>query len=182
MLAGLTAAIGAEPDEGTEGEMSVRFSDFLKEEIWDELGAERRLKVIQEVARAEGAELGLPFSVQVCIDDLEEGVLGCYEHKKHRITVDEQRLCRGSAGEVLQTLGHELCHAYQHCLVDLYQENRRYQNLAVFSQANIPTYSDEFDHYQSGSRGDVTAYYTQLVEIEARAFAKYILEKYESFL
>lgn len=154
----------------------------LREEVWRTLGPEERLEVLKTVAELEGSALGLPFEVRVQEGELHKQVAGSYEHGKHRITIREEYLRLGTARKLLETLAHELCHAYQHCLVDLYQENRWYQDLALFSQANVPEFCREFNNYQNGEGGNIEAYYQQQVEVEASAFARQIVAKYDDIL
>lgn len=154
----------------------------LSEEVWRTLEPEERLEVVRVVAELERRTLGLPFEVQVQEGKLNKQVAGSYEHGKHRITIREDRLRLGTARKVLETLAHELCHAYQHCLVDLYQGNRQYQDLALFSQANVPTFCMEFRDYKNGENGTFREYYEQQVEVDARAFAEQIIKKYDDVL
>lgn len=151
---------------------------LLREEVWIDLTLAERMDVLEWIAAVEGDALGLPFAVQVTEGELEDRVQGTYRNQERQITMSRKLVRNGSTLEVLDTLAHELYHAYQYCVVELYQKNEAYQDLLLFSAANAEVYCREFENYQSGTEGGFSEYFNQQVEIDARAFAREICEKY----
>ena len=151
---------------------------LLREEVWVDLTLAERMNVLEWIAAVEGDALGLPFAVQVTEGELEDRVQGTYRNQERQITLSRKLVRNGSALEVLDTLAHELYHAYQYCVVELYQKNEAYQDMLLFSAANAEVYCREFENYQSGTEGGFSEYFNQQVEIDARAFAREICEKY----
>ena len=80
----------------------------------------------------------------------------------------------------MDTVLHEVRHAYQHTWVEMYSslENHikdKYKNLLPFKQAQ--SFSEEFDDYCSG-KDDFYGYFTQDVEKDSREWAAKRLKEY----
>lgn len=153
---------------------------LLREDQWSALSTDARLEVLKGVAAAEAEVLGLPFPVNVKMDALESRIRGIYRHKARQITLNQTFVCTGTASEVVETLAHELYHAYQHCVVELYLENEAYQDLKLFTDVNAKEYCRELAEYQDGLEGKFEAYYRQQIETDARAYAQKVCEIYDS--
>lgn len=142
---------------------------LLQEEIWADLSVKERLDVLQTVANYEVSYLGLPHELNVSAEVLDEGNLGCYIDSIHSIKVNLDFLSTGTAHELLETLAHEVYHAYQHRLVDLYNStDEQYKNMMLLYRASV--YKEEFESYVDGDE-DFIGYLFQVVEIDSDAYA-----------
>ena len=145
--------------------------DFLslQEEIWVDLSVTERLNVLQKVANYEVSYLGLPHELNVTAELLDEGTLGCYIDSIHSININVDFLSEGNAHEILETLAHEVYHAYQRRLVDLYNStDEQYKNMMLLHRASV--YREEFESYVDGDE-DYIDYLFQVVEIDSDAYA-----------
>ncbi len=152
---------------------------LIQEEHWSALSPDARLEVLRGIAATEAEILGLPFPVTVKMATLESRVRGTYQSKNRLITLNQTFVCTGTAPEIVETLAHELYHAYQHCIVDLYLESEKYQRLMLFSDANAKEYCRELAEYQDGMEGEFDSYYQQQPEVDARAYAQRVRETYD---
>lgn len=84
----------------------------------------------------------------------------------HQVVINLEHIQNTYYYEVIETLIHEVHHAYQHDQVELYQKlDKEDRNLFMFYDASV--YMKEFADYKDGDE-DFYAYYTQLAEIHAR--------------
>lgn len=143
---------------------------MLQEELWVDLSAPERLNILQTVANIERRYLGIPHELNVGVANLGEYTLGCYDDRKHQITVSLDSLMNDPVEEVLNTVCHESYHAYQHCIVSVLENaDEESKNLRLFRDAQ--NYAEEFCDYKSGGQGFYDYYY-QECEVDARAYAK----------
>ena len=173
MLGGAIVSPNIEPEVyNVENQQLSNFiEDFLplQEEIWVDLSVKDRLDVLQKVANYEVSYLGLPHELNVTAELLDEGNLGCYIDSIHSININVDFLSKGNAPEILETLAHEVYHAYQHRLVDLYNStDEQYKDMMLLYRARV--YREEFESYVDGDE-DYIGYLFQVVEIDSDAYA-----------
>ena len=139
-------------------------------ERWERLDLQQRLNVCQTIINCEAYSLGLSHEVSVGVVEMKEAIVGGYDAVRHHIAIDINHLRNEHSYEILNTLIHEITHAYQHEQVHLYQTlDEKYRNLALFSDASV--YVKEFANYQNTEDG-VEEYYNQKVEADAREAAE----------
>ena len=150
----------------------------LTEEVWQTLALQQRIDLLQQVVDYEaGWQLhcdSLP--VQIRVADSED-TLAYYDGEA--INLDRDHLLNRTVGQTVQSALHELRHHYQYqvaaMLQAVEQQLPEYAQLAYFDTAR--RYTANMEDYVS-SDDDLTGYYYQLMEQDARAYAA---ERYETF-
>lgn len=133
---------------------------------WENLSIEDKLLVAQKIVNCQARHYGLSREIMVGTDDLSTGTLAYYKDSTHQVVIDLEYLQNAYSYEVLETLLHEVYHAYQHNQVELYQKlDKEDRNLFMFY--DISVYMEEFANYEDGDE-NFYSYYTQLAEIHAR--------------
>lgn len=133
---------------------------------WETLSIETKLLVAEKIINCQARYYGLSHEILVGTDDLPTGTLAYYRDSTHQVVIDLEHLKNAYSYEVLETLIHEVHHAYQHDQVELYLNlDKEDRNLLMFYDASV--YMEEFADYKDGDE-NFYAYYTQLAEIRAR--------------
>lgn len=143
----------------------------LQPDVWRTLDIDQRLDILRIAAEIECITLGIP-QVRVRANSMAENTMGGYDHASRTVMLSLEHLAFDPVEEVLDTLLHEIRHAYQYGLVELYQSlDEQKRNLALFH--GISDYAYEFDNYISGSSGGKTFqdYFEQKCEMDSNAFA-----------
>lgn len=176
------AVAAATRTSGTEYSIERNIDDIRKldEDIWTDLEVREKLGVLQVVANIERDRLGiskeLNVSADVLLDD-DDDTYTCahYDEARHRITVDLRYMETGTAEELLNTVCHECYHAYEYSMAELYgMLPEKYTSLYAVSRAG--QYQAEFSDYSDG--GDFDIYYDQVVEYDARKYARAVTREY----
>ena len=181
---GIPVAMNVSPsiDESVESDTIANHIEtlcLLRTETWAGLSPEERLSVMQVVANIERRYLGLSSALVVKTDVLDADTFSTYENVTHQITIDIGHLENDPPGETLNSVAHECYHAYQHALVELYQDsNEEYRSLQIFNTAR--EYLDEYLDYADGgsTEQEFMEYYFQTVEMTARAYADDAVDEY----
>ena len=155
----------------------------LTEKTWRTLSEEEKIRTLRTICVMESRRLGMPWELQVSVEDLPENITAQYENATHTVYLSRKRL-DDSASTVLKSLLHESYHGYQYALVELYDSlDPRYQNL--LAMRDIQQYKEEFGHYQySGSDREepdeeqYEAYASQLIEETAKRYADSAMKSY----
>lgn len=142
----------------------------LESSCWNALPKNHRLATIQEIIDIECKYLGIPYPLTIELKEMsDESILGSYSHKNKTIHINKNVFAEASGKFLLSILLHEVYHAYQNTILDVYEDTAdEYRNLIIFEKA--PTYSNEFEHYISGVN-DYEAYSKQLVEQDSEAYS-----------
>ena len=181
-------ATGAEPDREQILLSHDEARSHLEYDDWMSLSKEKKLEYLQSIADYECVyTLGIepvPVSAAV-ISDLS--TLGQYNNATRSVTIQYDVLCCASPGKLLEVLLHEVRHAYQHCIVDMYVDMQaqggipaQYRSLAAVRM--MESFYTEHRNYCDGNL-DYEKYYNQVVEQDSREFAlKRVREFYSSDL
>lgn len=133
---------------------------------WVNLNIDEKLLVAQKIVNTEARYYGLSHEILVGTGDLSTGTLAYYRDSTHQIVIDLEYLKDSYSYCVLESLLHEVHHAFQHNQVEIYQKlDEEDRNLLMFYEASV--YMEEFANYEDGDE-NFYAYYTQLAEIHAR--------------
>lgn len=151
----------------------------LNEKVWREMTLQERINLLQVVANLERNYFGIPQRLEVRIKPLDCGVLGSYNDFTWRIYVDRTLVEEGELWQVLETIFHEAYHAYEHRMVDAYEQlDEEHRTLRAFREAGI--YAQEFGEYID-SGDDAFGYYMQKCEEDARNYSeRRVLEYYRA--
>lgn len=138
-------------------------------QVWVDMSVQERSDLLEIYVDCEELQLGVPASIRLVIQDLEEGTLGEYNHELGCIRLNADLVTDGTLEDCVSTIIHEMRHCYQYYLCDIYELlPEKYQNLSGIWQAEL--YLSEFCDYDDGD-DDYYAYYYQACEIDARAYA-----------
>lgn len=168
----------------TENEWGLTYnidsiSKIRSAESWEPLTTSQKLSVLQDVCNCESNYWGMDFKVSIVMDDLSEYTLGSYCDAERRIVIDKQHLENDAPEEILDTVLHEMYHAWEYSLVRLYLDSSESQRkMRVFQHCD--EYIREMANYQDG--GDdfesFMAYYCQYLENDSRLYAAEAVKEY----
>lgn len=141
-------------------------------EHWDKASVEERKRILQDYMNEVIKVYGLK-DVKVNINWDPNATYtnrritwGYYNHGSHTVTLNEaalsDRMSTWDSYDLLETVSHELRHAYQHEAID-------HPTQFMVSKETINTWKNNFDHYISPNP-DHDAYEAQPVEVDARDF------------
>lgn len=147
-------------------ENNIELQQALDADYYNNATKEEQLKVVAAVLVTEAFYLGIETpSLRATV--LEDTLGGYYQSDIHAIVINEKNL--SNEEKVLNTLLHEMYHAYQHTCVeqldmtgDLLWAKQVKQWKEEFKQSSADTNTNE---------GMIT-YYTQSIEESAREYAK----------
>lgn len=143
--------------------------DWFGASKWEKMTDSERIDAISELAAVIGKKLGLSEEPEIQFYDGQDGSCGAYLPGENKVEINRNTL--DDPKEVIDTVAHEMRHAYQHQRADL-QET--WQDTL---------YKLNFENYISpipltdGKYLFFTDYQDQLVEAEARAFANIFTDK-----
>lgn len=168
----------------TENEWGLTYnidsiSKIRSAESWEPLTTSQKLSVLQDVCNCESNYWGMDFKVSIVMDDLPEYTLGSYCDVERRIVIDKQHLENDAPEEILNTVLHEMYHAWEGSLICLYLDSSESQRkMRVFQHCD--EYIREMANYQDG--GDdfesFMAYYCQYLENDSRLYAAKAVKEY----
>lgn len=161
----------SEEDVDVEFNIGDRLSKVIekfKVSNWEDLDINAKLPVIKELIDAIGDELGLNKIPELVIAEDKDDAYGAYDARNNSVTLNGNYL--NNASELVNTIAHELRHAFQHMRAEL---------LETWEDA---IYKANFDNYiypvalPAGGWLFFTDYMDQYVEVEARVFANLLTE------
>lgn len=155
----------------------------MKPEIWKNLSYDERLQTIDNVKNIELYYHGVPFEVDLVINDIDDYTLGKYNHKSKTITIDTEHFNNSCVKDIVKTICHECRHAYQYACIEAYNDtDKKYKELNMFETSkelmanslNYIKYNVEDENYYE--------YSTQLMERDAFSYSEQATEEYYSKL
>ncbi|MBQ3087054.1 MAG: hypothetical protein IJC45_06950 [Clostridia bacterium] len=167
-----TAQYNSQPGVGSvENQLSA-----LSE--WDSLSQKERERLLRTVAITEKEALGIGSDVELYVvtDKLKENTYGNYNDKTKTITISYEYLHEASAEEMLETILHEMHHAYVHDVVySLDFTSEEVQNGYYYKRAR--EWKENIENYHFAS-DDYYSYRAQPIEADARAYAEERVQMY----
>lgn len=152
----------------------------LEEDKWKTLSHEEKEELVWTMINIEAGSLHIPHKIDVEIVSLEGNVAACYDDSVHIINIDDVYFDNCTAQSMLNTICHEVYHAYQFRLVDAYRQiDESLRKMEPFDAAGV--YAAEFENYIS-SNEDSSGYENQLCEKDAYDYAKSRTEHNYQFL
>lgn len=156
-----------------------KISALLK---WDELNVAEKERVVRSIALIEKEELGIGDDVEIIVstEKMSEYTYGYYVNDSKEIFISYKHLNEGQLKAVLQTILHEMHHAFVHYTI----ENIDYESGLVkdnyyYKQAR--EWKENVDNYIS-SDSDFDEYQNQPIEADARAYAEERVEYYMTYI
>ena len=166
-----------EQEKAADAAMKRRLWNVLQNEKysqshWDAASLEERKQILQDYMNDVIAIYGLKDVKSSISWDSDATYTsqsitwGYYSHRTHTVTLNERALTDSQGNwdsyELLETVSHELRHAYQHEAID-------HPTDYMVSKETIKTWKDNFAHYID-SDSDYEGYRNQPVEVDARDF------------
>lgn len=161
----------------SEDELNINFdvasdlSDLLEHfspEVWRDMNEDERLGIAKEFADTLGEKLDLKESPEIVLTDGKDGEYGGFVPSRNCIEIN--RMYLDDPKELVDTISHEMRHAYQHYRADLLETKED----ALF-RVNFDNYISPLE-LPSGGYLMFYDYWNQYVEVDARAFANKFTE------
>lgn len=137
--------------------------DKFKTETWETMDINEQMPAIKELVKTLGKELAIDKIPEILISDDKDDIYGFFDASENTIMLNSNYF--SNASELVNTIAHEIRHAYQHM---------RAEKLETWEDALCKV---NFDNYISplplpgGGWLFFTDYFDQYVEVDARAFA-----------
>ena len=150
----------------------LQILDRFRPEGWVDKTEAQRVKDAEELIQSEGEKLGLDRVPTLSLYDGDSDDYGRFDSKKNEISINRNQF--DDPSETLNTIVHELRHAYQRYRADKLETwednlyNFNYEN--YIAPLSLP----------GGKYLYITDYYGQYVEADARAFANKFMEAINS--
>lgn len=162
---------------GNDAELILR----LREDTWSALSDDDRLQTLQQITVRECEYLGIPYPLTVEVTQLDSrSAAGCYSNSSRTVRIDEDVFGTGSGEYVLSVLLHEIYHAFEYAVTDIYHSaDSSYKELKFFEKAS--RYSEEFANYIPYLE-DKDGYEGQWVEQDSDAYAEERGREYRTVL
>ncbi len=164
----LLAADEAETSSGQEAYNSMGFMNCFHEDTWSSFSPEKKITALQMLADYEFENLGMP-AVPLSAGQINLFILGEYNSLDDTISIDIKHLEDSAAKEALETLLHELYHAYQNYVAENVDWDSAFAQSAYFDEAR--EWKDNNENYITPEAG-YDAYVNQPLEASAREFSE----------
>lgn len=157
--------------DGTEntyafGDVSIFIS------IWDYLSSDEKETTLRTLVLMEKNELGIDESHDISLktEKMAEETCGSYDHIIQQISINEEYLENGDVRDIIETLLHEMHHAYVYYTIDNLEFKSEFvKNNAYFSRAR--DWKNNTVNYISADE-DYEKYRSQPIEADAESYAK----------
>lgn len=169
--------------QGLEGVKDISDETFIAENIdvlrpivsiskWDELSLEQRLGVLQTILNHEADVLGFEDPIVIVSSILPRNTLGHTAIDERTIRISSDQLLEDGPKDCLITVYHEAMHVAQYYYVMEYEKvDEAHRNTYLMKNSKAAKYAEEFNDYKKGE-DDMSAYYTQAIEKDARAYSE----------
>lgn len=172
------APVSGNTEEKVKIDDNIDVVGNLRETVWHGLSTKQKLDTLQVIANIQSCYLGLPYSLTVGTEPMEEETCAYYSDDTKEIRISIDYLETAAPRDICETVCHESHHAYAHRIIEAYDSvDEEYRGLLIFQYA--PEYKENFANYIDGE-DDYLAYYLQAVELHARQYAAEAVEDYYS--
>ncbi len=153
----------------------------LDEPVWETLNTDEKIEVIQTLAEVEKSYLGLAVKLKISVEPAQTTErMGYYLKSGEKIVISKHSIENNSSWVIVNTLCHEIYHAYEDKLIDLYiKAEPSEKKLDIFSDAR--NYYREYKNYIS-PEDNYSGYYNQATEADAREHAKQATINYYRYI
>lgn len=134
---------------------------------WNKASVDERKAILNRYLADLAKIYGVSVSSKVNFYQTSASTRGTYSHSRREVSINENYLTRPDSYQIMQTMIHEMRHAYQHSAVD---DPDSYE----VSAETIQQWKSNFSNYKNTSDGKTTysEYVSQPVEYDAKNFAK----------
>lgn len=168
----------AEAEENGKKVLSAAEEPLAGLADWDDLSQKERERLLRTVAMTEKEALGIADEVELTVETVktEQDTYGSYNDKLKRISISYEQLHEASLEEMLDTVLHEMHHAYVHYTVEsLDFTSEEVQTGYYFKEAR--EWKENIENYRSANVS-YSAYRNQPIEVAARAYAEDRIQVY----
>ena len=149
---------------------------LLSECDWGNLDSGKRSDILYEVIKYEAVGLGIPTPELQISNSFRELTRGSYDDKTGVIRLNNYYIGQDTLADCLRTAMHELYHSYQSYVIGIVKNLPEEQkNVSYFDKAIEWQYAN--DNYAEDHK-NINTYENNALEVDARAFADKIVEKY----
>lgn len=147
----------------------------LQYENWENLNVDQRVEALQQLENRV-ADIACRPIIEVTAGELDYGVLGQYRYETGQMIISGELLADNSQyKEVLNTLFHEGRHAYQYENLYSGKVTEQNQELVDAWRVNLDVLGYENGNSSIFREIGFYRYYTQPIEVDARAFAAEVM-------
>lgn len=151
---------------------------LLQDEEWIKLNDGEKLQVMQTVTNIECNFLKISDNIIVEARDLEPAINSFYDYKNNKIILDTKHLSVAAPTFVLKSVCHEIRHAWQNKLIDLYDMSDGKLYHSLLSDYDIVQFKEDFSDNNPTSNDDIISY-SQYSEHEAENYAENAVKDYK---
>lgn len=146
---------------------------------WDFYDVDSRLSFISEIAVIEQLSLGLEDNIEIICEDMESSsgewyesfdTAAYYSPDKNMITISEYYLQVASLDSAINTICHEMYHAYEYKLACEYRKMSG-KDKRIYMNSHMAEYDKNLCNYVSGEES-YYEYKYQVLEVDARYYAE----------
>lgn len=140
---------------------------------WKELTRDEKADILYKIGVAEAKNLGIDDYMSISFSAVKMPLprLAYYDNNDRTVALNKAHIDNGTAEENVNSLLHEIFHAYQHYLVEkLDFDNELVKNGYYFEQAR--RWKDNITNYRPSAVYGYDEYYSQALEEDARAYAE----------
>ena len=135
---------------------------------WEQLSEEEKTAAVNDLVKALGSELDIRDIPYVFYVDREDGYCGSFAYGVNTLVINRKGF--SDPKELVDTIAHEMRHAYQY-----YRAEQSETHEDKIYSYNFENYiSPESD--KNGNYINYDSYYSQYVEVEARVFANRVTD------
>ncbi len=153
---------------------NIELFKVFNEEKWKKYSIEEKITLIQNFADFESGILHIP-RVIISTKKIDRYTLGRYDRENNAITVDVQHLNNSDAKECINTISHEVFHAYQYQLVKNFDWDNEMSDTYFFEA--LKEWEKNQQNYKSAYIYGYEDYEEQAIEKSAREYAAQETEK-----
>ncbi|MBR0208939.1 MAG: hypothetical protein IJQ43_08580 [Oscillospiraceae bacterium] len=142
-------------------------SEFSKD-TWNKASIEQRKAMLQAYMQRVAEIYGVTVASEIVFYNGERGSRGAYSPGENCVRINENYLSRSDSYQIMQTMIHEMRHAYQHAAVE-------HPESYIVSAETIAAWEQNFkwENYKSQQKGNTYAeYVSQPIEWDAKNFAR----------
>ena len=145
---------------------SIMETDRFCKSTWDNASYNERVNILNEFMSEIALVMGISVAGNVVVESMDKPTTrGYYSHSDNRVYINTDYLSRTDSYQIMQTMIHEMRHAYQRAAID---------NPGQFkvSEETIAQWRENFRPGVYYSGDDYPRYVSQPVEFDAKNFAK----------
>lgn len=187
-ISGYTNISATKTTDANSEEIVTHYEEAMKNInvlVWKDLNEQQRVDTLQSICDYECAcVLGCDTATVQAGYTKEDNTLGEYNHVTNTVLININHLREDDVEDTLNTLLHEVRHAYQHTVIDMFNKvegklDEKDLRLPIFRYAS--SLRENFDDYKSGNN-DFYEYYGQASEEDSRDWAEEEVYKYTKII